>query len=267
MAVYLGTQLLQRCYIGPHRVDEVYRGARRVWRQPTSGRWRFEFPGRAGVYNAADYAADVDRLDCELTTFPVSVASGYPGLYLATANPLQYSSNTVLHVRSPLLFPDPATELLVEFELAMGGTDNGALRFSLFDDAVGMVFDKTGLEAGMTPRLWAGQKSARVGLHDSRVDGQIGRFGRGRAVLWLHDGVVDAVVGAKRRARVDVDPGLTPADAVLDIRVQAKAAFVTAPIPVPPYVVPVPIFPPIMHALVTFLGADARARAAELSLS
>lgn len=265
MPTFIGDRPLQRVYVGQHRVEQVYRGDRLVWQLPTGGRWKFTFPGRAGAYSVAEYAKDVDRLDCETSTFPVSVASGYPGLYLATANPMQYSSNTVLHVRSPLLAPPPGTELLIEFELAMTGADNGALRFSLFDDQLGMVFDKTGLEANMTPSLWSGNRSAGVGLHSCEVAGDpVGDHKPGHAAIWVHDGRAHGYVGGVHRGDVAFDESTMRIDAPMDIRVQAKAAFMAVPVPPAWVPIPIPIFPPVMHALITHIGTDAAARAAEL---
>lgn len=266
--IYYGDTPVQRLFLGDNEISEVYRGGSLVWRKGGAGKWRFEFQGRSGIYDLHTYAEDngQGRIEVEKTTFPFSAGHEYPGLYFVTGNPVQYSSHTIFHLKSGLISTSEPDEILIEIDLFLVGADNGAWSVSLFDGAVGMVFDKTGLEAGLRPRLWCGQYEETMRMSRVETGGPaIGGYPAGRAALWVspEKGFVRAYLGNSARQEVTFDPRVFNPSEPLNVRFENKAAFML--IPTPTWIpTPVPIYPPGIHAVSEYTGQEARRRLAEL---
>lgn len=265
--IFHGGNTVQRVFVGEQEATEVYRGRDLIWAKRLGGMWRYVFEGRGGIYDAHTYAAEngQGRLSVEDTSFPFSVASGYPGLVFMTANPVQVTSHTAMVLHSGLLAPPVGEDILLEVELFMNGNDAGAWEFGLFNNRIGLVFDRTGLEINMAPRLWAGRNETKLPLHSAADDSEVeGRKG-GHVGLWISpkNGWVRAYLGREFVKELPLDKSVLFADRPLNFRFANRAAFFISPIgPFTP--VPVPVFPPGLHAVQQSTGAMALRRAREL---
>lgn len=265
--IYHGNNSVQRVFVGEQEAPEVYRGRDLIWSRRLGGMWRYEFEERGGVYDAHTYAAENGRgrLSVEHTSFPFSVASGYPGLVFMTANPVQVTSHTVMVLHSGLLAPPVGDDILLEVELFMNGNDAGAWEFGLFGNSIGLVFDRTGLEINMAPRLWAGRNETKLPLHGAADDSEVGGRKGGHVGLWISpkNGWVRAYLGKQFIKELTLDKSTLRADVPLDFRFANRAAFFISPIgPFTP--VPVPVFPPGIHAVQQSTGIMAFRRAHQL---
>lgn len=262
--IYGGDLGVQRMYIGDQEVTVAFKGRDVIWSKRLGGSWRFEFPGRSGAYSLNGYCDENERLHCEKTSFPIVAKDGYPGLVFTTANPIQYSSHQVFYLLSGLLAPSTPDDVLIELELFLIGADNGAISVGLFDNAIGMVFDKTGLEVNLAPRLWCGENSERSSLGSTWVDGmKIEGYDAGHVALWVSPsrGFVRSYQAHTLWKEIPFSHDVWKPDAHLNVRFANSAAFITTPT-FPP--VTIPVFPPGLHAVVQHTGEMARRRAAEL---